>query len=254
MKTFMLAVSLTLMSVCLIFGQGQQSATKPLGKSEVLSLLSGGVAIHRVVALVKEHGIDFVADESYLSEVRKSGGDDELVALLQNATKVETVDCTQYEQDEREACSNFNELVRARDKNLLTYLQAEETYAIFDRDGLFDTLSYTRNRDVLLIIRVGYLNGQAIGGAPSLLTVKCSSDCGPSDHVYYEDKAAEGFRYIDITDSTVAITVGFSKPDVLYGIRITRSSGRYSKTDVLPEMKPTVFGKAAVYHRLELQP
>jgi hypothetical protein len=212
------------------------------------------VAIDRVVTLVKERGIDFVADENYLSQVRKSGGDDELVAALRNATKVETVDCSRYEQ---EACAIFNELLRARDRDLLTVMEAtDETYVIFDRYGLFDTLSYRRRGDSLFIINPGYMNGQVIGGPSAVLTVKCSSDCGPSDHVSYKDEAAEGFRDIDITDSTVTIGIGFSKTgtNVLYNISITRSSGRYSKTKWLPKLEPTVFGKAAVYYHLELQP
>jgi hypothetical protein len=252
MKKSLIAVFLILMPLCPMFGQGQQSSTKPLSKSEVLSLLSGGVESDRVVTLVKQRGIDFVADESYLSQVRKSGGDDELVAALRNATKVETIDCSRYEQ---EACSIFDELLRARDKNLLTFMESDETYVIFDRYGLFDTLSYSRKGDTLLIVRVGYVNGQAFS-TPGFLTVKCSSDCGPSDHVYYKDEAAEGFRDIDITDSTVTIGIGFSKTgtNVLYGYTIQRSTGRYSKTNWLPKLEPTVFGKAAVYHRLELQP
>jgi formylglycine-generating enzyme required for sulfatase activity len=65
---------------------------KPLSKQQVLQLVAGHVASERAAMLVKQHGIDFVADEEYLKTLRLVGGDDTLIAALREAGKAVTAE------------------------------------------------------------------------------------------------------------------------------------------------------------------
>jgi formylglycine-generating enzyme required for sulfatase activity len=65
---------------------------KPLAKEQVLQLLAGGVPSERAAALVKQRGIDFVADERYLQTLRLAGGEDTLIAALREASAAVTAD------------------------------------------------------------------------------------------------------------------------------------------------------------------
>jgi formylglycine-generating enzyme required for sulfatase activity len=65
---------------------------KPLTKGQVLELVAGHVASERAATLVKQHGIDFVADEAYLETLRLAGGDDVLIAALREAGKTVTAE------------------------------------------------------------------------------------------------------------------------------------------------------------------
>ncbi len=58
---------------------------RPLTQAEILGVLGGGVASHRVALLVKERGIDFEPTDDYINRVRLLGGDGELVSALKNA-------------------------------------------------------------------------------------------------------------------------------------------------------------------------
>jgi hypothetical protein len=60
---------------------------RPLSKEQVLELEAGHVPSQRAAALVKEHGIDFVADERYLQTLRLAGGDETLIAALREASQ-----------------------------------------------------------------------------------------------------------------------------------------------------------------------
>jgi formylglycine-generating enzyme required for sulfatase activity len=62
-----------------------EARPKPLTREQVGKLVAGGVPSQRAVMLVKQHGIDFVADERYLQTLRVAGGDDALVAALREA-------------------------------------------------------------------------------------------------------------------------------------------------------------------------
>jgi TonB family protein len=59
---------------------------KPLTKEQVLQLLAGHVPSERAAALVKQHGIDFLADERYLATLRLAGADDTLIAAVREAS------------------------------------------------------------------------------------------------------------------------------------------------------------------------
>jgi hypothetical protein len=59
---------------------------KPLSREEVLKLVAGGVPSPRAAALVKQHGVDFVADEKFLQTVRLAGGDDSVIDSLREAS------------------------------------------------------------------------------------------------------------------------------------------------------------------------
>ena len=61
------------------------AAQKPLSRAQILSLLAGDVPSSRVSMLVQERGIDFKSDDTFLDQVRKGGGEDDLVAALQSA-------------------------------------------------------------------------------------------------------------------------------------------------------------------------
>jgi hypothetical protein len=248
-----------------------ENAPKPLSESEINSLLDRGEPVERVLMLVKERGIDFVPDSDFLSEIRLTMGntsaDNELITLLQNASKVQTVDCARYEQTK--GCLVFNEMIRAHDNDLLGLLEiADETFVMFDcygeaSAGYFDLLDYNLRGTKVIIGQPGFINGQTMRGPLDFanLTVECPNspykdvDCRGFD-VQYKDETAEGFREVIITSMEVRITVGFSTMgrNVEYGDVFQRSTGRYRLTQYIPVSRArTTFGKAAVYHHLVLQ-
>jgi V8-like Glu-specific endopeptidase len=251
----------------------QQNVTKPLSESEIDSLRESGEPVERVLMLVKERGIDFVPDSDFLSNMRLTMGytsaDNELITLLQNASKAQTVDCAQYEQTK--GCLVFNEMIRAHDNGLLGLLEiADETFVMFDPHGegsvgYFDLVYYNVYGNKVVIGRPGFINGQTMRGAVDVvtLTVGCPNSPGIYKDVWcrgfdvqYKDETVEGFREVIITSTEVRITVGFSTMgrNVEYSEVFQRSTGRYRHTHHIP-VSPvgTTFGKAAVYHHLVLQ-
>ncbi|MDR3677525.1 MAG: SUMF1/EgtB/PvdO family nonheme iron enzyme [Acidobacteriota bacterium] len=64
----------------------RQAKPKPLTREQVGKLVAGGVPSERAAALVKQHGIDFVADDHYLNTLRVAGADDTLIAALREAS------------------------------------------------------------------------------------------------------------------------------------------------------------------------
>jgi formylglycine-generating enzyme required for sulfatase activity len=60
---------------------------KPLTREQVGKLVAGGVPSERAAALVKQHGIDFQADEQYFDTLRLAGADDTVIAALRKASK-----------------------------------------------------------------------------------------------------------------------------------------------------------------------
>jgi formylglycine-generating enzyme required for sulfatase activity len=65
---------------------------KPLTEEQVMKLVAGGVPPERAATLVKQHGIDFVADEEYLKTLRLAGADDTLIAAVREAGKAVTAE------------------------------------------------------------------------------------------------------------------------------------------------------------------
>jgi hypothetical protein len=61
-------------------------AAEPLTREQVGKLVAGGVPNQRAAALVRQRGIDFLADEQYLQTLRLLGGDDTLIAALRQAS------------------------------------------------------------------------------------------------------------------------------------------------------------------------
>ncbi len=70
----------------------REARPKPLTREQVGKLVAGGVPSQRAVMLVKQHGIDFVADERYLQTLRVAGGDDALIAALRQASAAVTAE------------------------------------------------------------------------------------------------------------------------------------------------------------------
>jgi formylglycine-generating enzyme required for sulfatase activity len=60
---------------------------KPLTRAQVLKLIAAGVPSARAAALVKQHGIDFQADDKYLHELSVAGADEALIAAVRGASK-----------------------------------------------------------------------------------------------------------------------------------------------------------------------
>jgi hypothetical protein len=65
----------------------REAKPKPLTQEQVGELVAGGVPSQRTAMLVKQRGIDFVADERYLQTLRVAGADDTLIAALREASK-----------------------------------------------------------------------------------------------------------------------------------------------------------------------
>ncbi len=61
------------------------SPAEALNQVQILALLGGGVPTQRVGILVNTRGIDFDVKDDFLQQVRQAGGDDGLVASLNNA-------------------------------------------------------------------------------------------------------------------------------------------------------------------------
>jgi hypothetical protein len=59
---------------------------RPLTREQVGKLVVGGVPSERAAMLVKQRGIDFLADEQYLQTMRVAGADDTLIAALHEAS------------------------------------------------------------------------------------------------------------------------------------------------------------------------
>ena len=56
-----------------------------LSGTQILSLLAGDVPSERVTMLVQQRGISFTSNDAFLDQVRKAGGDDDLVTALKSA-------------------------------------------------------------------------------------------------------------------------------------------------------------------------
>lgn len=59
---------------------------KPLTREQVGKLVAGGVPNERAATLVKQRGIDFLADDEYLRTLRLSGADDTLITAVREAS------------------------------------------------------------------------------------------------------------------------------------------------------------------------
>jgi formylglycine-generating enzyme required for sulfatase activity len=64
----------------------REARPRPLTRDQVGGLVAGGVSSQRAVMLVRQNGIDFVADERYLQTLRLAGGDETLIASLRKAS------------------------------------------------------------------------------------------------------------------------------------------------------------------------
>jgi Flp pilus assembly protein TadD len=84
--------------VCAFPMRGQQATpqsanpAKPLNEVQILALLAGGVPTERVGILVNARGIDFDVKDDFLQQVRQAGGNDALVASLNNAKVIKPVE------------------------------------------------------------------------------------------------------------------------------------------------------------------
>ena len=65
----------------------RQAKPKPLTREQVGKLVAVGVSSERAAALVKQRGIDFVADDHYLETLRVAGADDAVIAALREASR-----------------------------------------------------------------------------------------------------------------------------------------------------------------------
>ena len=63
---------------------------QPLTRDQVLHLVAGGVPSERAAVLVKQRGIDFLADEQYLEMLRLAGANDTLIAAVREASAAAT--------------------------------------------------------------------------------------------------------------------------------------------------------------------
>jgi formylglycine-generating enzyme required for sulfatase activity len=59
---------------------------QPLTQTQLMELVVGGVPNQRAAELIRERGIDFEVDDSYLRSLRQAGAGDELIAALRKAS------------------------------------------------------------------------------------------------------------------------------------------------------------------------
>ncbi len=67
---------------------------QPLTQDQMLHLVAGGLPSERVTVLVKQRGIDFLAEEDYLDTLRLAGADDTLIAAVREASAALTAELT----------------------------------------------------------------------------------------------------------------------------------------------------------------
>ena len=74
-----------------VYYSPQAAPVKPraLDKAQIIGLLRGSVAPTRVAEIVGERGISFVPTAEDLKEIRRAGGNDELIQAIQQATPPE---------------------------------------------------------------------------------------------------------------------------------------------------------------------
>jgi formylglycine-generating enzyme required for sulfatase activity len=65
----------------------REARPNPLTRDQVGELVAGGVPSERAAMLVKQHGVDFVADERYLQTLRLAGAEETLITALREASK-----------------------------------------------------------------------------------------------------------------------------------------------------------------------
>jgi hypothetical protein len=260
MRTMKQLLMAMLLIVTALLGQEtHQSATKPLARAEVLALLSGGVPADRVTSIVKERGVDFVPDDDYLTQVRASGGDDALIAALQDATKIAEVDCAQYEN--AGGCRVWNDMLRSKDKHIVETLKtSRETYVMFGppHSEMFSMVTLVYGGDTLVITREGFAGGLPIGIYMALIKIAGCSGAGcETAPIEYANPKEEGFRHVTLSPDRLLIGIGFSKEhsgqEVAFEEDFSRSTGRYDETHWLPHIEGTSFHKAALYHYTTLQ-
>lgn len=58
---------------------------KPLERAQILALLAGDVPSSRVAMLVQQRGTSFTPNDAFLDQIRKGGGEDDLVDALKSA-------------------------------------------------------------------------------------------------------------------------------------------------------------------------
>ena len=58
----------------------------PLTQQQLLELIAGGVTNQRAAELIRDRGIDFEVDDSFLRALRKAGANDQLIALLRKTS------------------------------------------------------------------------------------------------------------------------------------------------------------------------
>jgi tetratricopeptide (TPR) repeat protein len=80
-----LVVLLAAIPVLLSEAQTPKPVAAPLTRVQVVSLLAGDVPSSRVTILVQQRGISFTSNDAFLDQVRKAGGEDDLIAALKAA-------------------------------------------------------------------------------------------------------------------------------------------------------------------------
>lgn len=88
MKCRLIIKLLLLIAITALFAAAQTPTVappKPLTRAQIIALLAGDVPSARVTMLVEERGINFASNDAFLDQVRKSGGDDDLVNALQSS-------------------------------------------------------------------------------------------------------------------------------------------------------------------------
>ncbi len=73
-----------------------KKATKPqpLSKDQLLKMVASGVSIQHAVDLVKQYGIDFMADDKFIHLLRLAGADDNLIAAVRGTSTTTTTTTT----------------------------------------------------------------------------------------------------------------------------------------------------------------
>jgi WD40 repeat protein len=83
----------------------REARPKPLTRDQVLALVAQNIPSERAAALVKQRGVDFAVDDTYIENLRLAGGMAELIAAVRAASAVRTLPLQQF--------SGFHDLVDA---------------------------------------------------------------------------------------------------------------------------------------------
>jgi WD40 repeat protein len=129
----------------------REARPKPLTRDQVLALVAQNISTERAAALVKQRGVDFLADDAFVDNLRLAGGTDDLIAAVRVASAAATLPIRQLLGH----TNRVNDVKFSPDGTLLASASRDKTVKLWDvatgslRQTLQPPNSNYSNTDVL---------------------------------------------------------------------------------------------------------